>query len=83
MPERNLSPGLRLLLGLLGAVALASGGVIGATEVRIASKVWPDWPAVAVATFCGLVIWGGVLLLRGAARGRMAVRRTRRSGPPA
>ena len=57
MPKRNLSAGLRLLLGLLGAVAVGSGGVIGATEVRIASKFWPDWHAVVVAAFCGLVIW--------------------------
>jgi hypothetical protein len=81
MPERNLNPGLRLLLGLLGAVGVGSGGVIGAIEVRIASNFWPNWPAVAVAAFCGLVIWGGVLLLRGAASGRIAVRRTRRPGP--
>jgi len=80
MPEQNLNAGLRLLLGVLGAVAVGSGGVVGATEVRIAAKFWPDWPAAAVAAFCGVVIWGGVILLRGAASGRIAVRRTRRPG---
>jgi hypothetical protein len=80
MPERNLGPGLRMLLGLLGAVAVGAGGVVGAREIRIASKFWPYWPSVAVAAFCSVVVLGGLLLLRGAVSGHIMVRRTRRPG---
>lgn len=80
MPERTLGVGLRLLLGLIGAAAVGAGGVVGAIELRIASKFWPYWPAVAVAAFCAIVVVGGLLLLRGAVSGHLMVRRTRRHG---
>jgi hypothetical protein len=81
MPERNLGIGLRVLLGLLGVAAVGAGGAIGATELRMASRYWPYWPAVAVAAFCAVVVWGGIHLLRGAVSGRIVVRRNRRPGP--
>jgi hypothetical protein len=81
MPELTLGVGLRLLLGLIGAVAVGAGVVIAATEIRIAFKFWPYWPAVAAAVFCVIVVVGGVILLRGAVRGHIIVRRTRRPRP--
>ena len=80
MPERNLTRGLRLLLGLLGAVAVAAGGTVGAIEIRIAARGSAYWPAIAAAVFCAVVVWGGLILLRGAASGHIVVRRTRRPG---
>jgi hypothetical protein len=81
MPERDLGIGLRLLLGLLGAIAVGAGGVVGATELRIASRYRPYWPALAAIACCAVVVWGGTHLLRGAVRGRIVVRRNRRPGP--
>ena len=81
MPDRHLGIGLRLLLGLLGAVAVGAGGAVGVSEIRIASKLWPNWPSIAAAVFCVLVVWGGLLLLKGAASGHIMVRRTRRRWP--
>jgi hypothetical protein len=68
---------LRLLLGLIGAIAVVASGVIGATELRLASRHGPAWPAAATAAFCAIVVWGGVHLLAGAARGHIVVRRNR------
>jgi len=77
MTERALGPGLRLLLGLLGAVALGAGLLVGATELRVAYLGSPLLPTLAAALVCGVVALGGVRLLRGAIRGRIVVRRTR------
>ena len=77
MPDRQISVGFRLLLGLLGAVAVGAGGAVGANEIRIASKFWPRWPSIAAAAFCLIVVFGGLLLLRGAVRGHIMVRRAR------
>jgi hypothetical protein len=79
MPERDLGYGLRFLLGLLGIIGIAAGGAVGAVQLRTASSAWPQWSAIAVAVFCTVVIWGGLILLRGAVSGRIMVRRTRRS----
>ena len=78
MPERDLGYGLRVLLGFLGTIGIVAGGAVGASELGTASNGWPQWSAIAIALFCVVVIWGGFILLRGAARGRIAVRRTRR-----
>lgn len=77
MPDRHIGVGFRLLLGLLGAVAVGAGGAVGVTEIRIASKLWPNWPSIAAAAFCVIVVWGGLLLLRGAVTGHIMVRRAR------
>jgi hypothetical protein len=68
---------LRLLLGLLGAVAVGAGGAVGVTEIRTASKFWPNWPSIAAAAFCVIIVCGGLLLLRGAVSGHIMVRRAR------
>jgi hypothetical protein len=77
VPDRQIGVGLRLLLGLLGAVAVGAGAAVGVTELRIALKLWPNWPSIAATAFCVIVLWGGLLLLRGAASGHIWVRRPR------
>jgi hypothetical protein len=81
VPDRHIGVGLRLLLGLLGAVAVGAGGAVGVTEFQTASKFWPNWPSITAAAFCFVVVLGGLLLLRGAVRGHIMVRRTRRRWP--
>ena len=79
-----LRPGLRLLLGVLGAVTLVAGIAAGATELRSATQTPARWPAITLALACLAIGCTGALLLRGAWRGRMAVRdpagRTSRHG---
>lgn len=77
MTERVLGPGFRALLGVIGAVALGAGVAVGGTALRVAYRGAPLLPALTAAAFCGLVALGGATLLRGALRGRIAVRRTR------
>lgn len=81
MPDRQLGVGLRVLLGLLGAVAVEAGCAVGVNEIRTASKYWPHWPSIAAAAFCVVVVSGGLILLRGAVSGHVIVRRTRRRWP--
>jgi hypothetical protein len=75
--ERELGIGLRVLLGVLGATAVGTSLAVGAYEVQRADFGAPLAIALALALFCGVVASGGVLLLRGAWRGRIAVRRPR------
>jgi protein-S-isoprenylcysteine O-methyltransferase Ste14 len=77
MPERNLGIGMHALLGLLGVVAVVTGGSVGATQLRIATRDWPNGSSIVVATFCIVVLLGGALLIRAAMTGRVVVRRTR------
>jgi hypothetical protein len=79
-PERDLGWGLRALLGVLGAVALVGGLLVGATELRMLYLGSPPLPTLAAAIVCGVAAIGGVNLLRGAVRGRIVVRRTRFRG---
>ncbi|HWG32748.1 MAG TPA: hypothetical protein VN650_01175 [Gemmatimonadaceae bacterium] len=74
MRERRLRRGIRLFVVLLGAMALAAGAVVGATELSIAYHYWPYWPALIAAAVCGIVVAGGVVLVRGALRNRVIVR---------
>jgi hypothetical protein len=80
MPERTLSTGMRVLLGLLGVVAVVAGGSVGANRLRIATRDWPNWSSILVATFCIVVLLGGAVLIRAAVTGRVVVRRTRNPG---
>ena len=82
MRERDLGPGMRLLLGLLGAAALGAGLLVAATELRTAYLGSPLLPTLAGTVVCGIIALGGATLLRGALRGRIAVRRTGRRPPP-
>jgi hypothetical protein len=81
MPDRQIGVGLRVLLGLLGAVAVGAGGAASVFEFRSALKFWPNWPSIAVAAFRVIVVLGGLILLRGAASGHMWVRRPRWQWP--
>jgi hypothetical protein len=81
MPDRQIGVGLRVLLGLLGAVAVGAGGAVGVSEFRSALKFWPNWPSIAVAAFCVIVVWGGLILLRGTVSGHIWVRRPRWQWP--
>ncbi|HLB09935.1 MAG TPA: hypothetical protein VK617_10390 [Gemmatimonadaceae bacterium] len=80
MPERNLGTGMRVLLGLIGVVAVVAGGSVGATQLRTATRDWPDWSSIVIATFCIVVLLGGAVLVRAAVTGRAVVRRTRNPG---
>ena len=81
MTERALGWGMRVLLGVLGAVGLGAGLAVGATELRYVYLGAPPLPGIAAAIVCGVVMAGGATLLRGAIRGRIVVRRTRFRGP--
>ena len=72
-PERPIGLVLRTLLALSGLAALAAGFLVGTAEWRSPSLV-----AYFVGAFCLAVAAGGVLLIRGAARGRIRFRRVRR-----
>jgi len=74
MREMNLNIGLRILLGVLGGAAVIAGIVGGVAEVRGAVRAPPQWVAIVVASICVAIVAGGVLLLQGAWRGRIAVR---------
>ena len=76
MPQRitSLGLGLRVLLAIIGAAALGSGVVVAATEIRYAYLGSPLVPTLLASGVAGLVTLGGVLLLRGAIRGRIPVR---------
>jgi len=75
MRERELGVGMRVLLGLVGAAALGASVLVAATELRLAARGSPLLPTLAAAAVCAVVAAGGAVLLRGAARGRIVVRR--------
>jgi drug/metabolite transporter (DMT)-like permease len=79
--ERTLETPMRILLGLLGAIAFGLGVVIGVRELRLMRGGSPAVPAFLVAGVCLLVAFGGVVLMRGAVRGRITVRRPGHRSP--
>ena len=82
MREVRLGPGLRALLGVVGAAATLGGLLVGATELRIAARWWPYGPALVAAAAGGVIALGGAALVRGAVRGRIAVHRPGRRHRP-
>jgi hypothetical protein len=67
----------RWVLGILGLVALASGVLLAATELRRAlGGVGLAWLAAGVLLVVAL---GGASLLRSAVRGRLAIRSHQRA----
>ena len=78
MAERVLGSGFRVLLGAIGAAAFCAGLVVAATELRYAYLGSPAGPTLLVALIAACVAVGGAVLIRGALRGRIVVRPTRR-----
>lgn len=79
--ERSLSPVLRVLLGVIGATAVAAGIVVIAYALR-GFDIAPVGPALARAlavVVAALAVVGGAQLMRGALRGRIV---HRRNAPP-
>jgi hypothetical protein len=66
---------MRGLLGLVGTVAFGVGLALAATEIRLLAIGSPPIPTLLAAAVCSIVAAGGFTLLRGAIRGRIAVRR--------
>lgn len=77
MPERRLSPAVRVLAGIVGGVVLVTALVFAATKVR--SAVGGDRSAWLPALLLLLVLIGATRLLVAVARGSIPDR----SDPPA
>jgi len=74
MRQVVLGRGLRILLGVLGAAALVAGIGAGVAKMRSAAQASAPWAAIVLAVACLAIGCTGVLLLRGAWRGTIAVR---------
>jgi hypothetical protein len=71
---------MRALLGVLGATAFGAGIVTCVAELRQFRGGFAVVPTL-VAVFCAVIAAGGVVLLRGAVRGRITVRRPGHRAP--
>lgn len=80
MTERELGRGLRALLAVVGAAALVAGLIVGFRQLGALYGGAPLLPALATVVACGAIVVGGASLLRGAACGRIVVRRTSHRG---
>ena len=75
MRELALNSGLRVLLGVIGGVAVCAGLAVGAEQLRSAMRDASAWPSgIIVVLVCVVIVFGGVRVLQGAWRGRIAVR---------
>ena len=79
-PERPIGVVLRLLLAVTGLAALVAAFIVGVAQLRSTTEGTPSFPAVVLGCCCIVVAIGGVLLVRGAVRGRIRFRRIRRTG---
>jgi hypothetical protein len=79
--ERVLETPMRILLGLLGVIAIGVGLLIIVREIRLTRAGSPAVPALLVAGFCAVVVLGGAILMRGAVRERITVRRPGHRSP--
>jgi uncharacterized membrane protein YidH (DUF202 family) len=77
--ERTIGLVLRLLLAVIGLATLVAAFVVGVAQLRSSTRGSPPLPALILGCFCVVVGIGGVLLLRGAVRGRIRFRRIRRT----
>ena len=75
--ERPIGFTLRALLAVIGLATLVAAFIVGTAEFR--STTASSFPALALAAFLLVIAAGGVLLVRGAIRGRIRFRRIRRS----
>jgi hypothetical protein len=74
MRQVVLGRGLRILLGVLGAAALVAGFGASVVQMRSAAHASAPWAVVVLAVACLAIGCTGILLLRGAWRGTIAVR---------
>jgi hypothetical protein len=72
--EQPIGPGLRVLLAVIGAAAVAAGSVVVTAELQSTARSPLSILAVA---FCVVIVVGGAVLIRGAMRGRIRFRRNR------
>jgi hypothetical protein len=78
--ERPIGLVLRVLLAVIGLSAIVAGLVVGVAPLRsTTTSSSTPLPALIVGGFCVVVAIGGVLLIRGAVRGRIRFRRIRRT----
>ncbi|HEY2163141.1 MAG TPA: hypothetical protein VGH04_04085 [Gemmatimonadaceae bacterium] len=77
--ERPIGLVLRVLLAVIGLSALAAAFVVGVAQLR-STTTTVSWPLTALlGCSCVVIAIGGVLLIRGAVRGRIRFRRIRRT----
>jgi len=75
MRELALNSGLRVLLGVIGAVGVCAGLGVGAEQLRSAMRDTSNRPTgIVVALMCAVIVFGSWRVLQGAWRGRIAVR---------
>jgi hypothetical protein len=72
---------MRILLGLLGAVAFGAGIAVAWMELDALRRGEATAPKLLTGGICVLAAVGGILLMRGAFRGRIAVHRPGHHGP--
>jgi hypothetical protein len=72
---------MRILLGLLGAIAFVAGVPIAFMELAAFRRGDARLPSLLAGVVCVLAAVGGILLMRGAFRGRIAVRRPGHRAP--
>ena len=77
--EQPIGLVLRLLLAVVGSAALVAACFVGVSQLRSTTQGSPPLPALVLGCFCVVVAIGGVLLVRGAVRGRIRFRRIRRT----
>ena len=65
---------MRLLLGVIGTAALIAAIIVIAAQPRALTTGASFLPALLIG-FCVTIIAGGVLLIRGAIRGRIRFRK--------
>lgn len=81
MRQVTLNLGLRILLGVIGAAAVAVSVLVAVVEVRRVVRAWPFWPVIFLVSLCLVIGCGGALLLQGAWSGRIGVRDPRGRTP--
>jgi hypothetical protein len=78
--ERPIGVVLRVLLAVIGLSALVAAFVVGVAQLRsTTTTASTPLPALILGGFCAVIAIGGVLLVRGAVRGRIRFRRIRRT----
>ena len=72
--ERPIGLVLRVLLAVIGLSAIVAALVVAAAEFQSVIRTPAFFPALLLPCFCLVIVFGGVLLIRGAVRGRIRFR---------